>query len=114
MRPRFMSLLKTIALLTTLLCMPVVVGVSDKADLGPLIATFDMNTPKESYDIEINPPYQDVDHNSYWFRVDSTENWKHYIDVYVDDYGKLIDVSSGRQIEMLQKDLVSRQLSSVG
>ena len=105
MQPRYMDLLKTIALIVILLCMPIVVAIPDKADLGPFVATFDINAPKESYDIEINPPYQDIDCNIYSFRVDSTENWRHYIDVDINDYGKRVDVSSGRQIEMVQKDL---------
>lgn len=83
------------------------IALPDKADLGQFVATFDMGIPAGSYQIEINPPTQTQNYNSYWFRVKSinSELGKDFIDVYIDDYGRVIDVSSIKLNEKLLDDL---------
>ena len=85
----------------------IAVAVLDKADIGPFVATFDMGVPAGSYQIEINPPLQYQDHNEYWFRVSANnrELGRDFIDVYIDDYGKTIDVSTSKLDELLLNDL---------
>jgi hypothetical protein len=104
-----MNLLKSLMFVTTLLFVTFLVAaaVPDKADLGPFVATFDMGVPTGSYQIEINPPIQLKDHNEYWFRVASNDGLlgNDFIDVYIDDYGKTIDVSTNRLDEILSDGL---------
>lgn len=73
----------------------------EKADLGPFVAEFVMDSPPGSYEIQVNDPVQGQDHNGYWFRVISTASTS-VIDIYIDDYGKkTVDVSSGKLMENL-------------
>ena len=104
-----MNLLKSFLVVTTLLFLTILIAVAvpDKADLGPFVATFDMGVPAGSYQTEINPPIQLKDHNDYWLRVSSNnvQLGKDFIDVYIDDYGKTIDVSTNRLNEILSDDM---------
>jgi hypothetical protein len=98
-------------LMLFVLVVPATMAVTTKEtiDLGPFIASFEIDNPKGSYEITINDPIQLSDHNSYWFRVDSTTRMEN-IDVYIDDYGTPVDVSMS---ELMTRLIEENQRSGI-
>ena len=79
----------------------------ETVDMGPFKAEFDMGDAAGEHQFIVYPPMQEQDHNTYWFRVDSGgKGW--YIDVYVDDYGKPVDISEGFDLVSVNSSLNSR------
>jgi len=109
-----------LALVLCLLLVGVVVAKTETVDLGPFTAKFDMGDEAGEHQFIIYPPMQDRDHNTYSFRIDSGgKGW--YIYVYIDDYGKLVDISASRlmddEIELCRGQEVRfdwRQFAAVG
>ena len=75
----------------------------ETVDLGPLKAEFNMGDNAKEHQIIINPPYQDQNRNSYWFRVESIEHPFNLIDVYIDDYHTPTDVSENKLMDEIEK-----------
>jgi hypothetical protein len=72
----------------------------ETVNLGPFTAEFDLGNSEDQ--ITVNSPDQADDHNTYSFRVDS-KNAGEYHDVYIDDYGTLVDASQSRLMNEIKK-----------
>jgi hypothetical protein len=75
----------------------------ETVDLGPFMAKFETGLMGEDQ-ITVNPPEQADDHNTYSFRVEF-KGLDEYHDVYIDDYGALVDVSQNRLMNEIEETI---------
>jgi hypothetical protein len=95
-----------LALVLCLLLVSVAAAKKETVDLGAFKVEFDMGISTEELQFNVYPPLQDKDRNIYSFRIEDAPNEVNLggsIDVEIEDYGTLVDVSQSRLMNEYEK-----------